>query len=128
MGIEYLDPNAAAYTDDQIVGKVNTAAVAISRADAIDGAALSACDTEDLAEGATSKYAAESGATLDQTGDEMVAAIDAGSSGITRESALSQDDLKLVKSTPASGQQQLIAIARHSDGKYEMEFNDTPEP
>ena len=35
-----LDPNAATYTDDQIVGKVNTATVQITRSGAIDSAAL----------------------------------------------------------------------------------------
>jgi len=41
MAIEkvYLDPNAAAYTDNEIVGKVNTASVNITRAGAVEAAA-----------------------------------------------------------------------------------------
>jgi len=35
-----LDPNAVAYTDDEIVEKINTATVPIDRADAIDYDAL----------------------------------------------------------------------------------------
>lgn len=35
-----LDPNAASYMDDEIVGKVNAATAAITRADAVDEAAL----------------------------------------------------------------------------------------
>ncbi len=34
-----LDPNAASYTDDQIVGKINSATDTISRASAVDAAA-----------------------------------------------------------------------------------------
>jgi len=128
MGTLYLDPNAASYTDDEIVGKVNAASAQISRADAIAGTALGGCDADDLAEGSANKWAAESGATCDQTGDEMVAAIDAGTASITREGALSQDDLKLVKSDPASGQRQVRKLNLGADNKVEVDFNDTPEP
>ncbi len=34
-----LDPNAAAYTDDQIVGKINAASANITRAGSVDSAA-----------------------------------------------------------------------------------------
>jgi len=40
MGKMILDPNAAAYTDDEIVGKVNAATDKINRANAIEPAAL----------------------------------------------------------------------------------------
>jgi hypothetical protein len=119
-----LDPNAQSYTDDEIVGKVNTATAAISRSDAIDGAALGACDGDDLAEGTTNKWAAESGATADQTGDEMVTAINAGSSSITREGALSQDDLKIVKTNPTAGEYNVKNIHRDSTGKLDVEYDD----
>ena len=36
---EYLDPNAAAYTDDEIVGKVNSASANITRAGSVEGTA-----------------------------------------------------------------------------------------
>ena len=35
-----LDPDATSYTDDEIVGKINTGATQIDRADAIDAEAL----------------------------------------------------------------------------------------
>lgn len=35
----YLDPNAATYTDDQIVAKINAASTAITRANAVSDAA-----------------------------------------------------------------------------------------
>jgi hypothetical protein len=137
MGTLYLDPNAQAYTDDEIVGKVNAAAANITRANCVEGAALAA-DLDDIDEGATNKHftttkdakltGIEDNATADQTGDEMVTAIDAGTASITRETALSQDDLKLVKSDPASGQRQVRKLNLGADNKVEVDFNDTPEP
>lgn len=44
-----LDPNAASYTDDEIVGKINTASVAIDRADALDVDALDLVKTNPVA-------------------------------------------------------------------------------
>ena len=40
-----LDPNAASYTDDQIVAKVNSATAKITRVDAIDTDALNLIKT-----------------------------------------------------------------------------------
>ncbi len=41
-----LDPNAASYTDDEIVGKVNTASVQITRAGSVAAAARPVADGE----------------------------------------------------------------------------------
>ena len=120
-----LDPNAQAYTDDEIVGKVNAASASITRSGCLDGATLSGCDADDLAEGASNKFAAESGATCDQTGDEMVSAINSGSASITREDALSQDDLNLVKTNPTTGEYKVKNIHRDSSGKLDVEYDDT---
>lgn len=70
----------------------------------------------------------EAGAKDDQDGDEIAAAINAGTDPITREGALSQTDLKLVKSEPASGQNAINYVVRKADGKLEADYNDTPEP
>ena len=43
---DYLDPNAASYTDDQIVGKVNTATATITRASSVAAAARPIADLE----------------------------------------------------------------------------------
>jgi hypothetical protein len=69
-----LDPNATSYTDDEIVGKINTA-----------------------------------------------------STPITREDALDQESLKLVKTNPASGEFNIRNIQRDTDGKLDVEYEDTPE-
>jgi hypothetical protein len=66
-----LDPNAAAYTDDEIVAKINTA-----------------------------------------------------TDPITRESALSQDDLNIVKTNPAAGEFMVKNIHRDSTGKLDVEYDD----
>lgn len=69
-----LDPNAVAYTDDEIVGKVNTATAAI-----------------------------------------------------TREAALDQDSLKIVKTNPVTGEFLVKNIHRTSDGKLDVEYDDVAE-
>lgn len=153
-----LDPNSQSYTDDEIVGKVNSATANITRAGCIEGTAASALDTDDIGEGAANKYdtgvpptdlddladgttykrmsateqsklgAVEENATADQTGDEMVSAINSGTAAITREDALSQDDLKIVKTSPVSGEFYVKNIQRDSSGKLDVEYDDTPEP
>lgn len=154
MGKMTLDPNAAAYTDDEIVGKVNTATVKINRVDAVQPAALEeSVDFQKITETKESKLdgiaagaevnpadlaaldptantklgGIEENAKDDQSGDEIVAAIDAGTDPITREDALSQADLKLVKSEPIVGEHKINYIVRKADGKMEADFEDTPE-
>jgi len=149
-----LDPNAVVYTDDEIVGKINAAAVPITRVDAIEDPALkesadfqkvSQVDEDKLAgiaEGAevnpadlaeldsaqdTKLNGIEADAKGDQTGDEIVAAIDAGSSAITREGALDQDGLKIVKTVPAVGEFHILNIQRQSDGKVDVDYDDVPK-
>jgi len=129
-----LDPNAQTYSDDDIVSKINSATTAINRAAAIDGAALSAVDADDISAGASNLYypsadstklaGIEDNATADQTGDEMVTAINGGSSSITREGALSQDDLNIVKTNPVAGEYKVKSIHRQSDGKLDVEYDD----
>lgn len=169
-----LDPNAQSYTDDEIVGKVNTATANITRAGAIEGTAASALDTDDISEGTSNKYdtgvppastddlaegttnkydtgvppsssddlsegttnkyypsadqtklsGIEENATADQSGDEIVTAINSGSSAITREGALSQDDLNIVKTNPVAGEFKVKNIHRGSDGKLQTEYDD----
>jgi len=116
-----LDPNAQSYTDDEIVGKINSATVAINRAAAIDGASLSAVDSDDIGEGSSNLY--DTGAP--PTNDEVVSAINAASTAITREAALSQDDLNIVKTAPTSGEYYVKNIHRDSTGKLDIEYDDT---
>ena len=129
MAIEkvYLDPNAASYTDDEIVGKVNTATANITRAGSIEGTAASALDLDDIGEGSANKHLTstkdtkltgiEDSATADQTGAEVRDAI----------VGLADDDRQIVISRPTSGQKKIYAVQTHSDGKQEIEQSDTAE-
>jgi len=155
MGRILLDPNAVAYTDDEIVGKVNAAAAKVSRVDAIEPAALEETAAfqklsqtkedklDGIAEGAevnpadlaaldsaqdTKLNGIDTGAKVDQDGDNIVAAINSGTNPITREAALSQADLKLVKSEPASGERAITSVSVDADDKLAADHSDTPEP
>ena len=116
-----LDPNAASYTDDEIVGKINSATANITRAGSIEGTAASALDSDDISEGSSNLY--DTGAP--PTDDEVVTAINNASNSITREAALSQDDLNIVKSNPAAGEFYVKNIHRDSSGKLDIEYDDT---
>uniref|UniRef100_A0A6M3IHZ3 Uncharacterized protein n=1 Tax=viral metagenome TaxID=1070528 RepID=A0A6M3IHZ3_9ZZZZ len=120
-----LDPNAQSYTDDEIVGKVNAASASITRSGCLAGATLSACDADDLSESASKKWAAESGAQVNPTGAEIITAINGAATAITREGALDQDSLKLVKTNPTTGEFYVKNIQRDATGKLDVEYDDT---
>lgn len=67
-------------------------------------------------------------AAANQTDDEIIAQINAAATAITREGALSQDDLKILKTNPASGEFQVKNIHRGADGKVQVEYDDVAEP
>jgi len=135
MAIEkiYLDPNAQAYTDDQIVGKVNSATSNITRAGCIESTAASALDSDDIGEGSTNKY--DTGAPPSTTDDLAEGSSNKYDTGVpltavqTKDAIVAMDDLDrdLVLSRPTTGQKKIIAIQTHSDGKQEIEQNDTAE-
>ena len=58
--------------------------------------------------------------------DEIVDAINSATAAITREGALSQEDLKIVKTNPAGGEYPVKAIHRETGGKLDVEYEDTP--
>lgn len=149
-----LDPNAQSYTDDEIVGKVNTATAQISRADAINGAALGDCDSDDLSEGAANFFAGISGAdfvkssdTLDDvtegsTNKHLTSTKDTKLTGIEDNATtdqtgaevrdlikgLSDTEREIVLTDPQSGEYTVIAIQRDSTGKLKVEYDDVAEP
>lgn len=91
-----LDPNAQAYTD-----------------------------LADLDATAASKLAGiEEGATADQTGDEIVTAINSGTGSLTRATVLSQDDLGIVKTNPTTNEFKVKNIQRDANGKLDIEYDD----
>ena len=62
------------------------------------------------------------------TDNEIIDKINAATSAITRESALSQDDLGIVKTNPGSGEFYIKFIQRGSNGKLMVEYDDVAEP
>jgi len=63
-------------------------------------------------------------AAPDMSGDEIVAAIDAGAASITRSDALDQTALKLVLTSPIGGQFKVKSVQRTADGKLEVSYDD----
>lgn len=144
-----LDPNAAAYTDDEIVGKVNAAAANISRENAVESAAvdLSGKDTDNLSEGTANKYdtgtppsdldALPDGTTRKAmsdaektklTGIEEEAKADQSGAEI-RDAivALPDTERKIIVTNPQVGENKVISVQRKSTGKLGTKFDDAPE-
>ncbi len=130
MGIEkvYLDPNAQTYSDNEIVGKVNTAGVNITRAGSVEAAARP-IETGEV--GAT-ELAAEEFTTAEQTKltgiDENAKDDQTGEEIRDSVVALADDDRKIVITRAQTGQKKIYAIQGHTDGKQETEQSDTVEP
>lgn len=99
-----LDPNAAAYTDDQIVGKVNTATVQITRAGSVAAAArpIAAGEVDNTKLAATAAKA-----NLDAMGDTARG---------------------YVQTKPVSGQFPIISIQRNAAGLQENKYDDVVIP
>jgi hypothetical protein len=128
-----LDPNAASYTDDQIVGKINNASAQITRADSVAAAARPIADSEitdaKLAAGAIkTKLAAET------DGNKLVSASLAAAAGITNAqvtSTLAKDNLDAladtergyIKTGPTTGEFKVVSIQRDATGKLDVDYD-----
>lgn len=120
-----IDPNAQSYANlAELDAAADTKLAGIAA-----GAEVNPADLADLDSAQNSKLdGIQAGATDDQTGDEMVAAIDVGSAAITREGALDQNSLKIVKTNPVAGEFQVKNVHLQADGKFDFECEDVPEP
>ena len=107
-----LDPNAQAYTDDEIVGKVNTAAAVINRANSVDPAArpiaAGEVDATELAAGAVDNSKLAATAAKDNL------------------DAQSDTTRGYVKSAPTTGEFPVTAVKRDSAGKFAFDYDDVP--
>lgn len=93
-----------------------------------EGADVNPADLAALDPTANTKLAGiDEGAKVDQDGNNIAAAINIGTDPITREGALSQADLKLVKSEPVIGEHAINFVVRKADGKLEADYNDVPK-
>ena len=95
-----LDPNAAAYTDDEIVGKINTATATITRASSVAAAARPIADSEITSSKLDSGVAK---ANLD---------------------AMADTARGYIKTNPTSGQFKVVSIERQADGKLKTDYDD----
>ena len=129
-----LDPDAVSYTDNEIVGKINTATDNITRASSVDAAARPIANSEITdAKIATGAIKTKLGAEADA--DKLVSASLAAAAGITNaqvEAELAKTNLDAmadtargyIKTNPTTGQFKVIAIERQADGKAKVEYDD----
>ena len=119
-----LDPNAAAYAD---LSELDPTA-ASKLAGIEEGADVNPANLAALDSAANTKLEGiAEGADVNPTDDEVIAAINSATDPITREGALSQDDLNIVKTAPAGGEYKVKNIHRDSSGKLDIEYDDVAE-
>jgi len=142
-----LDPNAASYTDDEIVGKVNTATANITRASSVAAAArpiaagevgatelaasavtnvkvaaAAAIDADKLASGTTNKVFTATEQTKLTGVEESATADQTGAEMQTAILGLSDADRKLIKTDPQTGEFTVLSIQRKSTGKLGAKY------
>ena len=105
-----LDPNAASYTDDQIIGKINSASDTISRASAVDAAARPIASGE---VGATELAVGAVGST------ELGAGVAAANLDAMADTARGY-----IQTNPAVGEFPVVAIHRDAAGLTDIEYDD----
>ena len=105
-----LDPNAASYTDDQIVGKINSATANITRASSVAAVARPIASGEvgatELAAGAVSNTELASTAAKDNL------------------DALADTSRGYIQTNPQTGEFPIIAIQRDAAGLTDLEYDD----
>jgi len=128
-----LDPNAASYTDDQIVGKVNSATANITRASSVSAAARPIADgevaTAKLAAGAIkAKLTAESDANKLTTAELAAAAGVTNAQVATGQAKANLDAMAdtargYIKTNPVTTQFKVVSVQRAADGKLSVDYD-----
>ena len=134
-----LDPNAVVYTDDEIVGKVNSASAQITRASSVAAAARPIADSEVTdAKIAAGAIKTKLGAETD--GNKLVSASLAAAAGVTNAQvatgqakasldAMTDTARGYIKTGPTTGEFKVVSIQRGtvaSGGKLDVDYDDTP--
>ncbi len=129
-----LDPAAASYTDDEIVGKVNAATAQITRASSVAAAARPIVAGEvDATALATGAIKTKLGTEAD--GDKLVSASLAAAAGVTNAQvaagaakanldAMTDTARGYVKTSPTTGQFRVVAVQRDATGKMAVSYDD----
>ncbi len=105
-----LDPNAASYTDDQIVGKVNTATANITRAGSVSAAARP-IGTGEVGDTELGSFTV--------TNTELSAGVAAANLD-----AMSDTARGYIQTNPAVGEFPIVAIHRDAAGLTDVEYDD----
>jgi hypothetical protein len=134
LQIMVLDLNAASYTDDQIVDKVNAATAQITRASSVAAAArpIAAGEVDAIAL-ATGAIKTKLGTEAD--GDKLVSASLAAAAGVTNAQvvsglakanldALADTARGYIKTSPTTGQFKVVAVQREATGKLAVSYDD----
>jgi hypothetical protein len=129
-----LDPNAQSYTDDQIVGKVNSASAQITRAGSVAAAARPIAalevDAAKIAAGAIkSKLNGETDGNKLTTSELATAAGIVNAQVVAGQAKANLDAMAdtargYVKTSPTSGQFKVVAVQRDSAGKFAVSYDD----
>lgn len=133
-----LDPNAASYTNDQIVTKVNAAATQITRAGSVAAAA------RPIATGEVDATALAAGAiktklTGEADGNKLTSSALAAAAGIVNAQvaagqakanldAMTDTARGYIQTNPITGQFPVISIERDATGKAKVDYDDTVIP
>ncbi|MCJ7828588.1 MAG: hypothetical protein MUP81_02475 [Dehalococcoidia bacterium] len=123
-----------AYTDDEIVGKVNAASAQITRASSVAAAA------RPIAAGEVDATALATGAIktklgIEADGNKLVSASLAAAAGVTNAQvaaglakasldALADTARGYIKTSPTTGQFKIVSIERKADGKMNAQYDD----
>ncbi len=143
-----LDPNAVSYTDNEIVGKVNTATANITRASSVSAAARPIAASEvtetELAANAVTNTKVATGAAIsadklaDGTTNKVFTATDDTKLGTIEDNAtadqtgaeiqtailgLSDSVRKLIKTDPQTGEFTVLSLQRKSTGKLGAKYD-----
>ncbi|KKM78357.1 hypothetical protein LCGC14_1360810 [marine sediment metagenome] len=105
-----LDPNAVALTDNEVVGKVNTASVDITRAGSVDPSARPI----EVGEVGTSELAANA---VDNAKLATTAAKD-------NLSAMSDTTRGYIKTEPVVGEFPIVNVQRDASGNLDVDYDD----
>jgi hypothetical protein len=98
-----LDPNAVPYTDDEIVGKINTATAKISRAESVEAAARPIVDEEVT--------------NLKLSSDAAKLNLD----------AMEELERGYIKTNPQTGEYKVTGLQVAANGKVAVDKSDVPE-
>jgi len=134
-----LDPNAASYTDNEIVGKVNSASTQITRASSVSAAARPIAggevDATALAAGAIKTKLAGEADSSKLTTSELAAAAGVTNaqvaSGVAKANldAMTDTARGYIKTSPATNEFPVVSIQRGtvaSGGKLDVDYDNVP--